>query len=59
MPVAEQYRRQAALLIRVLPFVAEEACFALKGGRHQSLWEWALGISTLDDQSRGDISGGD
>ncbi|NWF82202.1 MAG: nucleotidyl transferase AbiEii/AbiGii toxin family protein [Bryobacteraceae bacterium] len=32
MPVAEQYRRQAALLIRVLPFVAEEACFALKGG---------------------------
>jgi predicted nucleotidyltransferase component of viral defense system len=30
--VAEQYRRQAALLIRALPFVAEEACFALKGG---------------------------
>lgn len=32
MPASEQYRRQAALLIRVLPFVAEEACFALKGG---------------------------
>jgi len=32
MPASEQYRRQAALLIRVLPFVAEESCFALKGG---------------------------
>jgi predicted nucleotidyltransferase component of viral defense system len=32
MPAAEQYRRQAALLIRVIPFVAEETCFALKGG---------------------------
>lgn len=32
MPLAEEYRRQAALLIRVIPFVAEEVCFALKGG---------------------------
>ena len=32
MPAAEQYRQQAALLIRVLPFLAEEASFALKGG---------------------------
>ena len=32
MPFSETYRRQVALLIRVLPFVAEEACFALKGG---------------------------
>lgn len=32
MPASEQYRNQAALLIRVIPFVAEEACFALKGG---------------------------
>jgi predicted nucleotidyltransferase component of viral defense system len=32
MPASEQYRRQAALLIRVLPFVSEETCFALKGG---------------------------
>ena len=30
--VCEIYRRQAALLIRVLPYVAEEKCFALKGG---------------------------
>jgi predicted nucleotidyltransferase component of viral defense system len=28
----EVYRRQVQLLIRVLPSIAEEACFALKGG---------------------------
>jgi predicted nucleotidyltransferase component of viral defense system len=32
MPVAENYRRQVALLIKVVPFVATEKCFALKGG---------------------------
>ena len=32
MPVDERYRRQVALLVRTLPFVAEESCFALKGG---------------------------
>lgn len=32
MPVAERYRAQARLLVRVLPFVAAEQCFALKGG---------------------------
>lgn len=32
MPVAERYRAQAALLVRVLPFVATEQSFALKGG---------------------------
>ena len=32
MPVDERYRRQVALLVRALPFVAEEKCFALKGG---------------------------
>ena len=32
MPVDEQYRRQLALLVRTLPYVAEEKCFALKGG---------------------------
>ncbi len=32
MAVQEQYRRQVSLLIRVIPFVAEEECFALKGG---------------------------
>jgi predicted nucleotidyltransferase component of viral defense system len=32
MAFSELYRRQVALLIRVLPLVAEEDCFALKGG---------------------------
>jgi predicted nucleotidyltransferase component of viral defense system len=32
MPFAESYRRQVALLLRVLPYVAAEDCFALKGG---------------------------
>src|SRR5712692_7134933 len=32
MAFAKLYRRQVALLIRVLPLVAEEKCFALKGG---------------------------
>ncbi|MBP1862187.1 nucleotidyl transferase AbiEii/AbiGii toxin family protein [Rhizobium herbae] len=32
MPLSERYRRQVALLIDVLPFVAAEKDFALKGG---------------------------
>lgn len=32
MPVNEPYKQQVALLIRTLPYVAEEQCFALKGG---------------------------
>ena len=32
MPVDERYRRQVELLVRNLPHVAEERCFALKGG---------------------------
>lgn len=32
MPLSERYRRQVALLIDVVPFVAAEPCFALKGG---------------------------
>lgn len=32
MAFAEPYRRQVALLLRILPLVALENCFALKGG---------------------------
>ena len=32
MAFREIYRRQVQLLIRVLPSIGEEACFALKGG---------------------------
>jgi predicted nucleotidyltransferase component of viral defense system len=38
MPFAEQYRRQVALLIRILPIVAQETCFALKGGTAVNLF---------------------
>ena len=32
MPFRDQYRRQVQLLVRILPYVAMEECFALKGG---------------------------
>lgn len=32
MAFREVYRKQVQLLIRILPFIAEEDCFALKGG---------------------------
>lgn len=32
MPFKDIYRAQVELLIRTLPYVADEACFALKGG---------------------------
>lgn len=39
MPFADVYRRQARLLIRLLPLIAEEKCFALKGGTAINLFE--------------------
>ena len=38
MPVDERFRRQVALLVRTLPVVAEETCFALKGGTASNLF---------------------
>jgi len=32
MPFSDQYRKQVSLLVRVLPYVAMQECFALKGG---------------------------
>jgi hypothetical protein len=32
MAFRDTYRNQVALLVRILPLVAEESCFALKGG---------------------------
>jgi hypothetical protein len=32
MAFHETYRKQVALLVRTLPLIGEEACFALKGG---------------------------
>ncbi len=38
MPVSNLYRRQAALLVRAIPIVASETCFALKGGTAVNLF---------------------
>jgi hypothetical protein len=38
MPTAELYRRQAALLVKAIPLVATETCFALKGGTAVNLF---------------------
>jgi hypothetical protein len=35
---SEVYRKQVELLIRILPFIAEEDCFALKGGTAVNLF---------------------
>jgi len=32
MPIGDTYRRQVTLLVRLLPLVAEQSCFGLKGG---------------------------
>jgi predicted nucleotidyltransferase component of viral defense system len=32
MAFRDTYRKQVALLMRFLPLIAEESCFALKGG---------------------------
>jgi hypothetical protein len=32
MPLSDLYRRQGALLVKAIPLVAGETCFALKGG---------------------------
>jgi Nucleotidyl transferase AbiEii toxin, Type IV TA system len=32
MPVDENYRKQVSLLVKILPLVARETIFALKGG---------------------------
>lgn len=32
MALAEAYRRQVALLLKTIPFIAKETCFALRGG---------------------------
>ena len=32
MPISEAFRAQVGLLLRTVPFIAKERCFALKGG---------------------------
>ena len=44
----ERYRRQVALLVRTLPLVAEETCFALKGGTAINLFVRELPRLSVD-----------
>ena len=48
MPFNEGYRRQVGLLLRAIPFVAREKCFALKGGTAINLFVRDLARLSVD-----------
>jgi len=48
MPFNDVYRRQVELLVRTLPYVAEEECFALKGGTAINLFVRDLPRLSID-----------
>jgi len=48
MDIRPQYQDQVKLLLDILPFVAEESCFALKGGTAINLFEWDLPRLSVD-----------
>lgn len=48
MDIKPQYQDQVKLLLDVLPFVARETCFALKGGTAINLFEWDLPRLSVD-----------
>jgi hypothetical protein len=48
MPFNDVYRRQVGLLVRTLPYVAEEECFALKGGTAINLFVRDLPRLSID-----------
>ena len=48
MDIKPQYQDQVKLLLDVLPFVAQETCFALKGGTAINLFEWDLPRLSVD-----------
>ena len=48
MAISDQYRRQVSLLVQILPFVAEETCFALKGGTAINLFVRELPRLSVD-----------
>ena len=45
---ADNYVQQVRLLVQVLPFIAEEACFALKGGTAINLFYRDLPRLSID-----------
>lgn len=48
MEIRPQYQDQVKLLLDILPFIAEEPCFALKGGTAINLFEWDLPRLSVD-----------
>jgi hypothetical protein len=46
MAFGETYRKQVALLVRILPLIAEEPCFALKGGTAINLFLTIPAVTT-------------
>jgi hypothetical protein len=41
MTFRDTYRKQVALLVRILPLIAKESCFALVAGDGSEFGEWA------------------
>jgi predicted nucleotidyltransferase component of viral defense system len=48
MALVEAYRRQVALLLKTIPFIAKETCFALKGGTAINLFVRELPRLSVD-----------
>ena len=48
MALAESFRRQVDLLLRTIPFIAKETCFALKGGTAINLFHRDLPRLSVD-----------
>lgn len=48
MVIREQYRQQVSMLVRILPLVAEQRCFALKGGTAINLFMQPLPRLSVD-----------
>lgn len=48
MEIDSRYKEQVTLLLDVLPFVAEERCFALKGDTAINMFEWDLPRLSVD-----------
>jgi len=48
LEIKPQYQDQVKLLLDVMPFVAQERCFALKGGTAINLFEWDLPRLSVD-----------
>jgi hypothetical protein len=46
--IKPQYKAQVALLLDVLPYVAKEKCFAMKGGTAINMFIWEMPRLSVD-----------